>query len=241
MTDPCYPNFGDDYSFIFNNANYFEDFIVGYRQEAGCTNHSSIRHFLVWMRGRKTFHTAAGIPLYNLENSGEMTYKNSSGTITMTLSTQGDIMHPGNMRTKGNTTIDGNTQIDGNTLMKGKLNVRDVTTFEIPNPAATGTFLNHGALQSREHALYVRGQGSGVAIALPANWTQLVEISSITVHLTPSSYVPVSNPEIEPFLHIPIVTGVSNIGGTYTVSIYNPYNVSFHYLVIGTRKDVPNA
>lgn len=238
MTDPCYPNFGDDYSFIFNNASYFEDFIVGYRQEAGCTNHSSVRHFLVWMRGRKTFYTAAGVPLYNLENSGDMTYKNDAGTITMTLSPQGDIYHARHMTT------------DGNTLLKGKLNVRDVTTFEIPHPTAPGTFLNHGALQSREHALYVRGKTTSSAIVLPPTWEHLIDMTTVTVHLTPQG--PIASPgvsydpstetvTISPVLNTPAVSSVSQVDGVWKVLLYNPLSVNCHYLIIGKRKDVPDA
>lgn len=228
MTDPCNPNFGDDYSFIFNSDTYLEDFIAGYYNHfCGVGGSSSIRHFLVWMRGHKTFYTAAGVPLYNLENSGEMTYKNSSGTITMTLSTQGDIFHPGNMTT------------EKNTLMKGKLNVRDVTTFEIPHPTATGTFLNHGALQSREHALYVRGKTTASAIILPPTWEHLVDMSTVTVHLTTQG--PVASPGEAPLLNNPAVSAVTQIEGVWTVVLYNPLSINCHYLIIGTRKDVPDA
>lgn len=231
MSDPCVPDFTDEEAFLFNSSNYLEDFIVGYYID-GCNNYNNtIRNFLVWMRGRKTFYTAAGIPLYNLENSGDMTYKNNSGTITMHLTPQGDITHPGNMSTGGNTTI------DGNTLMKGKLNVRDVTTFEIPNPASPGSFLNHGALQSREHALYFRGVGSGTFITLPTSWGGLVDESTITVHLTPSAPVPVPNYMTDVYLPVPTVGSITST----TVTVWNPYLVPFHYLIIGKRKDVPNA
>ncbi len=121
--------------------------------------------------------------------------------------------------------------------MKGKLNVRDVTTFEIPHPTAPGTFLNHGALQIREHALYVRGTSNSATITLPSTWTQLVESSSVTAHITPASLVPAPVPTVDTYLAVPTVLSASNI----SVSVYNPYSLMYHYLIIGKRKDVPDA
>ena len=57
-------------------------------------------------------------------------------------------------------------------------------SFVIDHPTKEGHELRHGSLEGPEHAVYVRGRVRNGVIKLPEYWTELVDMSTITVQLT---------------------------------------------------------
>ena len=57
--------------------------------------------------------------------------------------------------------------------------------FDIPHPTKDGWRLRYGVLEGPEHGVYHRGRITTKVIELPDYWTDLVDISTTTVHLTP--------------------------------------------------------
>ena len=57
-------------------------------------------------------------------------------------------------------------------------------SFVIDHPTKEGYELRHGSLEGPEHAVYVRGRVRNGVIKLPEYWTELVDMSTITVQLT---------------------------------------------------------
>ena len=57
-------------------------------------------------------------------------------------------------------------------------------SFVIDHPTKENHELRHGSLEGPEHAVYVRGRVQNGVIHLPEYWTELVDISTITVQLT---------------------------------------------------------
>ena len=60
-----------------------------------------------------------------------------------------------------------------------------VKAFNIPHPTKEGKRLWHGCLEGPEHGVYVRGHLKDKRIIqLPEYWPSLVDMDSITVHLS---------------------------------------------------------
>ena len=57
-------------------------------------------------------------------------------------------------------------------------------SFVIDHPTKENHELRHGSLEGPEHAVYVRGRVRNGVIKLPDYWTELVDMSTITVQLT---------------------------------------------------------
>ena len=84
----------------------------------------------------------------------------------------------------GNMTIAGNLQVSG--TITGVINPQAWKGFDIKHPKKPNRRIRHICVEGPEAAIYVRGtlKGSNV-IELPEYWDGLIDIESISVHLTP--------------------------------------------------------
>jgi hypothetical protein len=57
--------------------------------------------------------------------------------------------------------------------------------FDIPHPTKEGHRLRHVCLEGPEAGVYIRGKLKGTTITVPEYWKELVDESTISVHLTP--------------------------------------------------------
>ena len=99
-------------------------------------------------------------------------------------------------------------------------------SFNIPHPTKGGKRLWHGCLEGPEHGVYVRGHLKDKRIIqLPEYWPSLVDMDSITVHLTQIGSIQ--------DLIVEKIDGVNIIlkSGTGT-------SINCYYTVNATRKDV---
>ena len=91
----------------------------------------------------------------------------------------------GTINGEQNLQFDGSTlAITGDTTITGSLTASS-KSFDIPHPTKEGFRLRYGVLEGPEHGVYFRGKTTSNVIELPDYWTELVDESSITVHLTP--------------------------------------------------------
>lgn len=58
-------------------------------------------------------------------------------------------------------------------------------SFLIPHPTKENRKLRYASLEGPENGVYLRGRTSERIIELPDYWTKLIDLNSITVHLTP--------------------------------------------------------
>jgi len=132
-----------------------------------------------------------------------MTLETSYGNIPTfnvfsgTTNVNGDINTVGNINIAGNIQISGSIIHTGNFSLSGvgdlatainlKANKADVKSFDIPHPNKKGWRLRHVCVEGPENGpIYIRGKLNGNDdISLPDYWRELVDIDSITVHLTP--------------------------------------------------------
>ena len=109
----------------------------------------------------------------------------------------GNILANGSIVTNGNLTCNGVFNFQGPMNLLGvgdvaatfalKANKADVKSFDIPHPNKDGWRLRHVCVEGPEDGpIYIRGKLNGNDdISLPDYWRGLVDIDSITVHLTP--------------------------------------------------------
>ena len=95
----------------------------------------------------------------------------------------------GNMEITGNLTVTGDVQSTGTVTaptFQGTINQQAWKGFDIKHPKKPNRRIRHICVEGPEAAIYIRGklQGSNV-IELPEYWDGLVDIESISVHLTP--------------------------------------------------------
>jgi hypothetical protein len=57
-------------------------------------------------------------------------------------------------------------------------------SFDIPHPSRDGWRLRYGVLEGPEHGVYFRGMSESKVIELPDYWIDLIDETSVTVHLT---------------------------------------------------------
>lgn len=99
--------------------------------------------------------------------------------------------------------------------------------FEIPHPSKPGYRLVHGCIEGPEYGVYYRGHlTNDNKITLPDYWDNLVDIETITVHLTPHKFhqeLYVKSIEWGKIIHI-----VNNSGGP----------IDCDYVVYAERKDI---
>jgi len=101
----------------------------------------------------------------------------------------------GNMSIAGNLSVAGTVNTTGTITaagtvtaptFQGNINVQSWKGFDIKHPKKPNRRIRHICVEGPEAAIYIRGtlKGSNV-IELPEYWDGLVDIESITVHLTP--------------------------------------------------------
>lgn len=101
-----------------------------------------------------------------------------------------------------------------------------VKYFRIPHPSKKGYALVHAAIEGPENAVYLRGKTKDLIIELPEYFQALVDVTTITVHLTPiGGWYPLFVREIKNYA---VIVGMAE---------YHP-NVEFSYLIQGTRTDI---
>jgi hypothetical protein len=113
--------------------------------------------------------------------------------------------------------------ITGNTYVGGAL-VATTKSFAIQHPNKQDTILYHGCLEGPEHAVYTRGRAISNTILLPDYWRNLVDVESITVHLT--AIGDCNNIKV-----LKITPGYVTIQGSPEVDCF--------YIIHARRKDVP--
>jgi phage-related tail fiber protein len=96
-------------------------------------------------------------------------------------------------------------------------------SFVIDHPSVPGKKLRYGSLEGPENGVYIRGKSNSNIISLPDYWKDLVDVDTITVHITPVG----SRQDLW-------VASVDE----QKVIIYGSNNPSFFYTVYGERKDV---
>ena len=93
--------------------------------------------------------------------------------------------------TAGTINGEANLQFDGTTLsVTGDVTITGSLTaasksFDIPHPTKEGYRLRYGVLEGPEHGVYHRGKATSEVIELPDYWSELVDLETTTVHLTP--------------------------------------------------------
>jgi len=95
----------------------------------------------------------------------------------------------GNMSIAGNLSVTGTVNATGTVTaptFQGTINQQAWKGFDIKHPKKPNRRIRHICVEGPEAAIYIRGtlKGSNV-IELPEYWDGLVDIESITVHLTP--------------------------------------------------------
>jgi hypothetical protein len=130
-------------------------------------------------------------------STGVLNLGHSTGSIPTYIRNLGTEIQNGNGIQNGTYTINGITNINGSTTINGNLNVNGYVSwsgsivgttkdFDISHPNKENYRLRHSCIEGPEYAVYVRGklEGSNV-IELPDYWDGLVDLETITVHLTP--------------------------------------------------------
>jgi hypothetical protein len=72
----------------------------------------------------------------------------------------------------------------GDILIDGSL-AAVTKSFYIKHPLRNGMMLKYGSLEGPENGVYVRGTSTDNIIQLPDYWIALIDVSTITVSLTP--------------------------------------------------------
>lgn len=95
----------------------------------------------------------------------------------------------GNMAITGNLAVTGNVAATGTVTaptFSGNINVQSWKGFDIKHPKKPNRRIRHICVEGPEAAIYIRGTLKGSnAIELPDYWDGLIDIESISVHLTP--------------------------------------------------------
>ncbi len=126
------------------------------------------------------------------------------------------------LRIEANTKVDisGNLGVGGNFTALTK-------SFLIDHPTKSGYKLQYASLEGPEHGVYVRGRIEGRnAFELPDYWADLVDPSTISVHITPIG--------TQQNLYVEDIKNNT----VYVAGSIDPYHTKFFYVVYGERKDV---
>jgi hypothetical protein len=103
-------------------------------------------------------------------------------------------------------------------------------SFSIPHPTKEGKKLVYGSLEGPENGVYHRGKiYNEDTIILPEYWSKLIDVNTITVHLTPIGRN--QNLYVKKILEDTVIIGIdSGLFGNKTIECY--------YIVYGERKDI---
>jgi hypothetical protein len=118
----------------------------------------------------------------------------------------------------------GNTTTSGNTIIEGSLSAT-TKSFDIAHPTREGYRITYGCLEGPEHAVYHRGRTNSDIIELPEYWSELVDVDTTTVQLTP-------NGEYTPHW-------VESVDGNQIRIKSESGNIDCYFLVHAERQDVP--
>lgn len=125
----------------------------------------------------------------------------------------------------GPTALSGNANINGALTVSGHFSA-NTKSFLIDHPTIPGKKLQYGVTEGPEHSVFIRGKLINDSfISFPHYWSGLVDLSSITVSLTP----------IGTFQNL-YVNDV-NISGVKVTS--DALDTNCYYHVFAERKDVP--
>jgi len=116
--------------------------------------------------------TAAGDVIDRVETGRKWHFKNGSNVSTMVLDDSRRVA-----------IAQSSTNSSYQFYVNGSLGATS-KSFVIDHPTKEGYELRHGSLEGPEHAVYVRGRVRNGVIKLPEYWTELVDMSTITVQLT---------------------------------------------------------
>ena len=116
--------------------------------------------------------TAAGDVIDRVETGRKWHFKNGSNVSTMVLDDSRRVA-----------IAQSSTNSSYQFYVNGSLGATS-KSFVIDHPTKENHELRHGSLEGPEHAVYVRGRVRNGVIHLPEYWTELVDISTITVQLT---------------------------------------------------------
>lgn len=130
-----------------------------------------------------TIDTSVSTPIYTssasmvikpgANSTAAMQYQTSSGVAVMTIDTINSRIGI------GTTSPSYDLEVNGEISATNK-------SFVIDHPTKPGMKLRYGSLEGPENGVYVRGRIEGTnVIQLPDYWTGLVDLGTITVHLTP--------------------------------------------------------
>jgi len=175
------------------------------------SNTEPVRNVEFWHSGKTTFYNYSSIPLFEQATS--------AGALTI----------PSNANVTGNVTSPGigtfTTQVISNLGTFANLSA-PYKLFDIPHPSPNKQEkrLRHGCLEGPELAVYIRGKTTSSIIPVPDFWEDLVDTSTITVHLTATT----RNQD----LLVHAVRGVE-------IEILGNENEPYYYHVMAERKDVP--
>lgn len=128
----------------------------------------------------------------------------------------------------GTNNIANNVAVTGNVAISGTMSAA-VKAFDITHPSDPTKRLRHGTLEGPEHSVFARGVSNASMLPLPKYWKDLVDMSTITVLLTPTS-----DDQTVSYGHLSVLDDPPSI---YIVNS-RPW-IPYHYMVIATRKDVP--
>lgn len=171
-----------------------------------------------------TIDTSVSTPIYTssasmvikpgANSTAAMQYQTSSGVAVMTIDTINSRIGI------GTTSPSYDLEVNGEISATNK-------SFVIDHPTKPGMKLRYGSLEGPENGVYVRGRIEGKnVIELPDYWRGLVDLSTITVHLTPVGSF--SNAYVDIIADNKIYI---------KAALFNKIN-SF-YIVYAERKDIP--
>ena len=171
-----------------------------------------------------TIDTSVSTPIYTssasmvikpgANSTAAMQYQTSSGVAVMTIDTINSRIGI------GTTSPSYDLEVNGEISATNK-------SFVIDHPTKPGMKLRYGSLEGPENGVYVRGRIEGKnVIELPDYWRGLVDLSTITVHLTPVGSF--SNAYVDIIADNKIYI---------KAALFNKINC--FYIVYAERKDIP--
>ena len=184
-----------------------------------------VRNVEIHKTGTTTWYNASNTntPIVTIDQSGGVTatgiVSGLSGVFTTNMTSASVLTGP-----IGCTTVTAATSVQAPLGIFASL-AAPYKLFDIkhPSPNKEGKRLRHGSLEGPELAVYTRGKNKGSIITLPEYWQDLIDVDSITVHLTGT----------DPDQHLCVVS-TSNT----QVVISGDVNLTYHYYIMAERKDV---
>lgn len=202
---------------IFNDKSYYNN--LNPDVPLGDEKNYKIRNFLIYKTGTTTWFNASNSPIVTIDQSGGVT---ATGIVSGSAGVFAANMTSATVLTG---TVTAGISVQAPLGIFASL-AAPYKLFDIkhPSPNKEGKRLRHGSLEGPELAVYVRGKNKGSSIELPEYWNDLIDPSSITVHLTAT----------DPDQHLCVQT----ITNTH-VTINGDINLLYHYYIMAERKDVP--